>query len=70
MDENKLSFSEWLDCLPISDTLKKDIFNRFRDDIINAVNNSGGYVDRILWEENKNVTKGEQYFVNQYKDKP
>lgn len=34
--------------------------------IENAVNNSGGYVDEVFWEEQYTFTKGEQYYKQNY----
>jgi hypothetical protein len=37
-----------------------------REQIEDAVNNSGGYVDEVFWEEQYTWTKGEQYYKKTY----
>lgn len=68
-DNMKQNFVEWLNSLEtqtLTNELKEDIFDRFRDEIETAVNNSGGYVDEIFWEEQYTYTKGEQYFRDKF----
>lgn len=68
-DNMKKNFIEWLNSLEtqtLTNELKEDIFDRFRDEIETAVNNSGGYVDEIFWEEQYTYTKGEQYFRDKF----
>lgn len=62
-------FTQWLEELPtqtLTDELKREILDRFRDEIETAVNNSGGYVDEVFWEEEYTYTKGEQYYDETY----
>lgn len=68
-DNMKQNFVEWLNELEtqtLTNELKEEIFDRFRDEIETAVNNSGGYVDEIFWEEQYTYTKGEQYFRDKF----
>jgi hypothetical protein len=65
----KKNFVEWLNGLEtqtLTDELKSDIIERFQEDVENAVNNSGGYVDEVFWEEQYTWTKGEQYYKKTY----
>ena len=65
----KKNFVEWLNGLEtqtLTDELKSDIIERFQEDVENAVNNSGGYVDEVFWEEQYTWTKGEQYYKKIY----
>jgi hypothetical protein len=39
-----------------------------KNQIVDAVNNSGGYVDEVFWEEQYTFTKGEQYYKKTYLD--
>jgi hypothetical protein len=70
----KKNFVEWLNGLEtqtLTDELKSDIIERFQEDVENAVNNSGGYVDEVFWEEQYmqyTFTKGEQYYKKTYLD--
>lgn len=68
-DNMKQNFVEWLNSLEtqtLTNELKEDIFDRFRDEIETAVNNSGGYIDEVFWEEQYTYTKGEQYFRDKF----
>lgn len=66
MNKNFVEWLQGLETQTLTDELKEDIIDRFRDEIETAVNNSGGLVDEVFWEEQYTYTKGEQYYNKRF----
>lgn len=63
------NFVKWINDLELqtlTEELKYDIIDNFQTAIEEAVNESGGYVDEVFWEEQYTFTKGEQYYKDTY----
>jgi hypothetical protein len=66
MKNNLIEWLSELELQTLTDELKSEIIERFQTEIEDAVNNSGGLVDEVFWEEQYTHTRGEQYFDERF----